>query len=53
MSLDSSWFTEPMEKTGTAFSLKLGKKLHEEQTPYQKIEIWDTATFGKLMTIDG
>ncbi len=52
MSLDSSWFTEPVEKTGTAFSLK-GKKLHEEQTPYQKIEIWKTETFGYLMTIDG
>jgi len=53
MSLDQSWFTEPVDKTGTAFSLKLGKKLHEEQTPYQKIEIYDTATFGKLMVIDG
>jgi spermidine synthase len=52
MTLDSSWFTEPMEATGTAFSLK-GKKLHEEQTPYQKIEIWQTETFGYLMTIDG
>jgi spermidine synthase len=55
MALDSSWFTEPMEKTGTAFSLKLagGRKLHEEQTPFQKIEIYDTATFGRLMVIDG
>jgi len=53
MSLDRTWFTEPVDKTGTAFSLKLGKKLHEEQTPYQKIEIYDTATFGKLMVIDG
>ena len=52
MALDKSWFTEPMEKTGTAFSLK-GYKLHEEQTPYQKIEIWQTETFGYLMTIDG
>ncbi len=52
MTLDSSWFTEPMEATGTAFSLK-GSKLHEEQTPYQKIEIWQTETFGYLMTIDG
>ncbi len=53
MSLDASWFTEPVDKTGTAFSLKLGKKLHEEQTPFQKIEIYDTTTFGKLMVIDG
>ena len=52
MSLDHSWFTEPVDATGTAFSLK-GRKLHEEQTPYQRIEIWDTETFGYLMTIDG
>ena len=52
MSLDNTWFTEAIEATGTAFSLK-GKKLHSEQTPYQQIEIWQTETFGKLMTIDG
>jgi len=51
--LDKSWFTEAMEKTGTAFSLKLGEKVHEEQTPYQKIEIYKTETFGYLMVIDG
>lgn len=50
--LDRTWFTEAVEKTGTAFSLK-GQLLHEEQTPYQKIEIWQTETFGYLMTIDG
>ena len=55
MPLDASWFTEVMDKTGTAFSLKLagGRRLHEERTPYQTIEIYDTATFGKLMVIDG
>ncbi|MEK6807087.1 MAG: polyamine aminopropyltransferase [Pseudomonadota bacterium] len=53
MSLDKTWFTEPMDKTGTAFSLKLGKKLHEEQTPFQKIGIYKTQTFGHLMVIDG
>lgn len=52
MSLDQTWFTEAVEATGTAFSLK-GRKLHEEQTPFQKIEIWETQTFGYLMTIDG
>lgn len=52
MSLDDSWFSEAVEATGTAFSLK-GRKLHEEQTPFQQIAIWETDTFGKLMTIDG
>ncbi len=54
MSFDTqNWFTEAIDETGTAFSLKLKTKLHEEQTPYQKIEIFDTQTFGKLMVIDG
>jgi len=53
MSLDNHWFTEPVEQTGTAFSLKLGERVHAEATPYQKIEIYRTETFGYLMTIDG
>jgi spermidine synthase len=52
MTLDQRWFTEAVEATGTAFSLT-AKKIHEEQTPYQKIEIFETETFGYLMTIDG
>jgi spermidine synthase len=52
MALDQTWFTEAIDATGTGFSLK-ARKLHEEQTPYQKIEIWQTETFGYLMTIDG
>lgn len=52
MSLDDSWFSEPDEHTGTAFSLK-GRKIHEETTPYQTIAIWETQSFGYLMTIDG
>ncbi|MGB1580780.1 MAG: polyamine aminopropyltransferase, partial [Nevskiales bacterium] len=53
MALDNNWFSESDDKTGTAFSLKLGEKLHEEQTPYQFIEIYQTESFGKLMVIDG
>ena len=53
MTLDQNWFTEVCDECGTAFSLKIKGKLHEEQTEYQKIEIYDTEKFGKLMTIDG
>ena len=53
MSLDDRWFTEAIDKCGTAFSLKLGERVHAEQTPYQKIEIYRTETFGFLMVIDG
>ncbi len=55
MTLDDRWFTEVCDECGTAFSLKLTEKgkLHEEQSPYQKIEVYDTQRFGKLMVIDG
>ncbi|MDH5179381.1 MAG: polyamine aminopropyltransferase [Gammaproteobacteria bacterium] len=53
MALGEEWFTEPCEQHGSAFSLKAKKKLHEEQTAYQKIEIFETTQYGNLMTIDG
>jgi len=53
MSLNENWFTEANEETGTGFSLKIKAKLYEEQTPFQKLEIYDTETFGKLMILDG
>lgn len=51
--LNNSWFTEKNTEIGIAFSLAMEEKLHEEQTPYQKIEIYSTKTFGNLMVIDG
>ena len=52
--LDSNdWFTEIVAPAGSAFSLKIKAKLHEEQTPYQQIAIYDTEHFGRLMVIDG
>jgi len=50
---NNKWFTEVCTEFGTAFSLELNSKLHEEQSPYQKIEIYDTKCFGKLLVIDG
>lgn len=53
MSLAGDWFTELHPESDSAFSLKLKQKVHEEQTPYQKLEIYETEGFGKLMTLDG
>lgn len=53
MTLDNKWFTEICEESGTAFSLKISQKLHEEKTPYQTIAIYETEKFGNLMVIDG
>lgn len=51
--LIDGWFTEVFQQEGTGFSLQIKAKLHEEQSPYQFLEIYDTETFGKLMVIDG
>lgn len=53
MQLDKDWFTEICEASGSAFSLRIKGKLHDEKTPYQHIEIYDTEQFGRLMVIDG
>lgn len=49
----AGWFTEVMADQGTAFSLRLGEHLHGEQTPYQRIDVYRTESFGCLMVIDG
>lgn len=49
----SSWFTEIFGNEGTSFGLEITAKLHEEQTQYQYLEVYDTRTFGKLMVLDG
>jgi spermidine synthase len=53
MALGEDWFTEVDAGGGSAFSLKVSEKLHEERTPYQTIEVFQTETFGRLMVIDG
>lgn len=53
MQTNPSWFTEIFPEGGSSFGLKVKTKLHEEQSPYQLIEIYDTDTYGKLMVIDG
>lgn len=53
MTLDKNWYTEEWAGQGTAISLKVKRKLHEEQSAYQRIEIYETETFGRLMTLDG
>lgn len=47
------WFTEVVDSEGSAFSLRVRAKLHEERSPYQTIGIFETEHFGNLMVIDG
>ena len=53
MALDQSWYTEQWVGEGSAISLKVHKRLHDEQSTYQRIEIYETERFGRLMTLDG
>ena len=53
--LDKSkkWFTEACTEGGTALSFEIEERLHQEQTPFQNVEIYSTKSFGTLMVIDG
>lgn len=48
-----NWFTEVYPDDGSALSLELTEKLHQEQTPWQKLEVYQTTKFGRLMLLDG
>lgn len=50
---DKHWFTEVEDVAGSAFSLRIRRKLHEERSDYQTIEVCETEHFGNLMVIDG
>lgn len=53
MALDDTWYTERWAGEGSAISLQIERKLHDEQSSFQRIEIYETETFGRLMTLDG
>ena len=48
-----SWFTEKWQDSGAAISLQITQLVHAEQSPFQYIEVFDTAHFGRLLTLDG
>lgn len=54
-SLPKGWFSEVQKDLwpGQAMSLEIKSKVHEEQSQYQHVEVFETATYGKLLTIDG
>ncbi len=53
MALNNDWYTEEWDAQGSAISLKTKHKVHDEQSAYQRIEIYETESFGTLMTLDG
>lgn len=53
MSNDTSWHYENFEPTGSAIGYRITRKLDEVQSPFQKIEIFESTDWGNLMLIDG
>jgi spermidine synthase len=51
--LDDTWYTEQWAGEGSAISLEIKEKIHDVQSPYQRVEVFQTTRFGKLMTLDG
>ncbi len=45
------WFTERDEHI--ALSLKHHGKLYEEQSDFQKVEVYETLAYGNMLTLDG
>lgn len=46
------WYTENHTDT-TRFSIKVKEQLHSEQSPFQKIDFFDSEEFGRFFTLDG
>ncbi len=50
---DTTWQYENFEPSGSAIGFRIVRKLDEVQSPFQKIEIFQTTDWGNLMLIDG
>ena len=51
--MSTSWLHENFEHTGSAFGLRISRKLEEVQSPFQKIEMYESTDWGNVMLIDG
>ena len=50
---DTTWKYENFDPAGSAIGYRITRKLDEVQSPFQKIEIFETTDWGNLMLIDG
>ncbi len=46
------WFTENHSEN-VRFSIKIDAPLHSEQSEYQRIDVFSTPEFGRVLTLDG
>ena len=52
LSNPSEWFTEAFEER-TAFSVRYSRKLYDEASAFQKVEIFDTEAMGRVLILGG
>jgi spermidine synthase len=48
----SSWFDERFQNA-SSIGYRINKRLHHSVSPYQTVEIYETADFGNLLVLDG
>ena len=53
MNAETTWHYENFDPSGSAIGYRITRKLDEVQSPFQKIEIFETTDWGNLMLIDG
>ena len=46
------WYAEAHAKD-VKLSIKIKEHLYSEQTPFQKVDFFESETFGKFFTLDG
>jgi len=49
----SQWLHENFEHTGSSIGFRISRKLDEVQSPFQKIEVYESTDWGNVMLIDG
>lgn len=52
-SMPDDWYVETCHEAGAAFGLAIEERLYDEQSEYQRVEVYQTTHFGRLMTLDG
>jgi hypothetical protein len=50
---EPTWLHENFDISGSSIGFRVTRKLDEVQSPFQKIEIYETTDWGNLMVIDG
>jgi spermidine synthase len=53
MTPSDNWMYENFAYTGSAIGFRITRKLEEVQSPFQKIEMFESTDWGNIMTIDG